>query len=644
MIRKRLWIGVLSFGFSVLVSAQPSSQSQFITEKQYTAATQLFDSLFTDRNKRNAFWPPKALSSFQEAKQWATTQGDAQKSNYADFMLLMYYDNQLQDDEVIAFSERLLQQLPSLGNLERANMYQALFNSYDRKGFYRQQLLMLDSLIAANQDCNYCIRDSNYQNVLDLAKIYYNLEQYDKAIENYKIQYNAFEAAQNYLRSASMLNNIALSFENNNQADSAFYYYDLASEKITKKGNPDPFLDEAYTLHLKNIIASNKASLKLQTSLYPPAETVFKAELVSSKVVKEPRITLSAYAKLANFYVLHKDYPLAKQYLDSAMSFETNYPNPKLKAKLYFTAYQWNIGLQQWEEANQMLTIYLSELEQLQKQKTQNAYLEATAKYKYEEAQQNLQKNKELLLRKERVNTIQAVILITFIIALGIIVYLFRKTQLNNLLINSQKDKLAKGLEEKQMLLDEMHHRTKNNLQIVSGILEIQTQKNINAKANKLLLESRNYLESIALIHQMLYDQEGFETIDAQQYVHQLSGLLTKNYTKVQLDLSLSIEKIPLHINVATSLGLILSELIINSLKHAFNEKGSIHLGLFRQDENLLFTYADKGSFQGKSLTSDHWGTGMELIHNLAEDLDAGIEFSSQEGFEMELKWKHHAE
>lgn len=642
MIHKRHWV-VLLMLIALVAQPQTIKNTKSISEKQYTKATQLFDSLFTGSNKRYKFWPEEALVRFKHAKQWAINKGDNQKTSYADFMILMYYDNQLRDDEVIRSFEKLAPQLPSLGSLERANIYQALYNSYERKGFFRQQLLILDSLNTANKDCNYCVRPSTYQNALDLAKIYYNLQQYNKAIKNYNIQYKAFEDAENYLRSASMLNNIALSYENQNQTDSAFHYYDLAYQKIDEKGHPDPYLNEDYRLHMKNIIASNMASLRLESALYLPAEAVFKAELASSKAVKEPRITLVTYAKLADFYVQKKDLQLARQYLDSAMTFEANYPNPRVKAKLYFTSYQLHRASQDFEKADQSLETYLSAIKELQKQKLQRAYLEATAKYKFEEAQKNLQRNKSLLLRKEKINTIQAVLLVALIIALVIIIVLLKKAQRSNLLINSQKEKLTKGLDEKQMLLNEMHHRTKNNLQIVSGILEIQSQKNINTEANKLLRESKNYLESIALIHQMLYDQDGFETIDAQQYLHKLINLFTDNYSKIELELDLSIEKIPLHINTATSLGLILSELIINSLKHAFEQTGTIQLSLCQQQDHLLMRYADDGNFKGKFLAQKDWRTGMQLIHSLADDLDASIEFSNKLGFEVKLKWKHHA-
>lgn len=611
---------------------QPSKES-------YTKANQVFDSLWKSKKRKYEFWEESSLQLFTEAKVWAENSGTEEEYLHAQFMLLIYYDNQLKDDEVIKIAEEMIQNPWLLETNKSLYTYQSLYDSYERRGFYRRQIEIVNILNELNANFNYEIRPEAYDEAFDLAKIYYNLGQYDLAITYFKKQYKTLDEAGNFFRASSMINNVGLSFEKKNDRDSARVYYELAHKKLLSQKRTDPYLGIAYNKHFKNVILANIANLDLQEGIYNQVEERFKAELNSSISVKEPRVTLSAYTKLTNYYLQIKEFALAQQYLDSAQQFQKKYPNKKIQVEHVYLNYQLSKGQNQEAEAENYLAYYLSLLKDMSNAKANDAYLEATAKFNYDEAQRNLEKNKMMLKQKDKINTILVIFVISFSISLILILWLLRKTKKSNLLITFQKEELAKGLEEKQLLLDEMHHRTKNNLQIVSGILEIQSQKNISKKAHSLLKESQNYLESISLIHKLLYEQEGFETIDAHQYFEKLISLVVNNYPKLSIVSKLDVASIPLHINTATSLGLIISELLINSIKHAFPKEGIVWLQLTKNANLLELKYRDNGTFNATDEMYMYKGKGMMLIHSLAKDVHGKIVITSQNGFCFQLKF-----
>jgi two-component sensor histidine kinase len=614
------------------------------SEEDFNKTVSLFNTLTVEGNFNSILWDESFLVLFEQASNWA--EKNSSTSNYlqSQYMLLMYYDNHLQNEEVIQIAEQLLEYPEFLETKNSAFAYQALYNSYERLGFFRQQIEILDQLIFLNKKYNYPVRPKTYENYYDLGKIYYNLEQYRLARLNFKKQGIIFENSQDYIRSASMLNNIALTFRLEKQNDSALYYHRIAIEKLKQQKNKDPFFSTDYQQHFENVIKSNIAYLKSRAGNFVGAEEIYKAELASSKLVKEPRITREAYYKLANLYFSKEDYALAKIYIDSTICSEKQYPSLQtkadiklLQAKLLFKEQDINKGIEVLDEA-------FSINDSLNQVKNERVYSEATAKYNFEQTQNRLDRNIEILQQKEKTNLILLVLIASAIVAISIILFLFYKIKKSKQLIVFQKAELAKGLSEKQHLLDEMHHRTKNNLQIVGGILELQSQKNIPPEAYTLLKESQHYLESISLIHKMLYEQGNFEDVNLQTYLENLSELIIGNYPRKNIHLNISCQNVDLPVNLITSLGLILAELFTNSLKHAFTDEGSISIEHhFAHHEHHLI-YQDNGHGFDEKFLKEKEGTGMKLIQSLSEDLEGEIRFYNENGFCFELKFKHTAD
>ncbi|MBE9228805.1 PAS domain S-box protein [Phormidium sp. LEGE 05292] len=201
------------------------------------------------------------------------------------------------------------------------------------------------------------------------------------------------------------------------------------------------------------------------------------------------------------------------------------------------------------------------------------------------------------------------------------------------------ESEIRTSLREKEILLKEIHHRVKNNLQVISSLLKLQSSYIKDDEALALFTESYNRVRSMALIHEKLYQSEGLARIDAVDYIRDLTDNLFRSYnvTKNSIKLNLLVEHIGLDIDTAIPCGLIINELVSNSLKYAFIDKGKgeLFINFSHQEESNKVTLII--SDNGVGLPADFDFTeidslGLQLVYNLIEQLDGQIEVSSAQG------------
>jgi PAS domain S-box-containing protein len=194
---------------------------------------------------------------------------------------------------------------------------------------------------------------------------------------------------------------------------------------------------------------------------------------------------------------------------------------------------------------------------------------------------------------------------------------------------------------EREVLLQEIHHRVKNNLQVISSLINMQLRQMRQTRApnnQEALEECQARVQAIALIHEMLYQSKDYLRVPFSEYVRRLAGGVfnAAGVGQNAISLELDVENVALHVDKAIPCGLILNELISNSLKHAFphNRQGAIHVALRRVgDGRLCLEVKDNGVgipagldvLKSKSL-------GMQLVCDLAAQFKAALEVSGQDG------------
>lgn len=198
--------------------------------------------------------------------------------------------------------------------------------------------------------------------------------------------------------------------------------------------------------------------------------------------------------------------------------------------------------------------------------------------------------------------------------------------------------RLNASLTEKGALLKEIHHRVKNNLQVISSLLNLQSRQLTDHALLEIFRESQNRIRSMAIIHEKLYQASDVAQIDFAEYTHSLVSYLFRTYAinAANIRLQIAIVDIALGLDTAIPCGLIINELVSNALKYAFapQQAGEICVGLVRkQPHHLCLTVSDNG--RGLPPTVDYRNTdsfGLQLVNLLTEQLDGTVELDRNGG------------
>ncbi len=197
------------------------------------------------------------------------------------------------------------------------------------------------------------------------------------------------------------------------------------------------------------------------------------------------------------------------------------------------------------------------------------------------------------------------------------------------------QNELNQKLKEKEILIKEIHHQVKNNLAVVSSLINLQSNKAKDSFHKALFDECRNKINTISGIHEIIYKSETFSEINLKNYFSNLISNLKTFYTSNErnIDLSYEIDSISIEITQALPLALIINEVITNCYKHAFSETmtGKINVSITSENNQLILKIEDNGKgFKEPTVKSD--SLGMDIINGLAEQLDATINFESKTG------------
>lgn len=202
----------------------------------------------------------------------------------------------------------------------------------------------------------------------------------------------------------------------------------------------------------------------------------------------------------------------------------------------------------------------------------------------------------------------------------------------------TMEEQIKESLHEKGLLLKEIHHRVKNNLQIIISLFNLQSSYVQDAEAYQALKEGQDRIKSMALIHERFYQSEGLSKIDFDEYIKRLAENLFHSFavTQDRIGLRISSEKIALDIDSAVPCGLIINELVSNSLKHAFKNDthGEIFIGFHETGkETFKLVIKDTGSgFPDEFSLETANSLGMQLVLALADQLDGNIKLDKSNG------------
>ncbi len=477
--------------------------------------------------------------------------------------------------------------------------------------------------------------------ILNIGMVYDKLGQLEDAKSYYNEALNGFVEARHMPNEAVSYKNIADVLTSQDSLNKALVYYDKAS-KLFKKVNSIYLLSGCF-LNMGNIYVKlgeyQKAEdflLIAESSMPEGATDRFKSQIYINLSKVKKVIADSVYTKVNSRRVqtLKEGAVFGERawaYANSSNSLEVKVMAAKSLVDIYES-------LNDLEKAFKYAKL-LNEANIETGQKTQSdAMARMATEFETERVEnenallQENQKTQAAQLKQQNYLIYGSVMGLILVLIIALVIY---RSRLN---LRQANQTIEKSLSEKEILLKEIHHRVKNNLQVVSSLLDLQSRGIEDEEALSTFMEGQNRVKAMALIHQKLYQNENLATIDFAEYAENLMKELATIYpsakgvkTNIQADGNSAFD-----IDTAVPLGLILNELISNAYKYAFDGKSAGALNVSVEalgDGQHQLTVSDSGvglpsefDFQkAKSL-------GLRLVRRLAKQLYGSVTYSHEEG------------
>jgi two-component sensor histidine kinase len=234
--------------------------------------------------------------------------------------------------------------------------------------------------------------------------------------------------------------------------------------------------------------------------------------------------------------------------------------------------------------------------------------------------------------------------------------FLFHNEKINTLLndrneelkvensVRKQAEDLARQtLQEREILLSEVHHRVKNNLAIISGLINLQVEDLKDEESKKIFMETKDRIYSMSLIHNQLYQNKSFAQIEFAQYISTLCSHIQKSYPlHSSFLIRENTEPVQFDIKTAIPCALILNELVTNAFRHAFVNvtAGTIEVGLKIETNCVLFWVSDTGVGMDRKFL-EATSMGMSLIHSLIDQIDGKLHFENGNGSKFLIRLQY---
>lgn len=452
----------------------------------------------------------------------------------------------------------------------------------DQEDLQRTQEYLDKALIVAQKLGDSDVLSSVLNSIAGLTKA---MGDQEGALEMYREALSVSKNAKNEMKSALILNNLGVIYKEMGELEEAKIYFDRAY-KITVDNNSS--FGKVFTM-----------------------------------------------VNLGEYYLLTKNYDKAFKLTNEAFEISSKTANDEGKYKAVNVLVKIFEEQRLWEKMAYYQKILIDYKDKREKQVTEQISQHETIRFKIEKESfisENQEVESKYKLEKEtqRLNFIYIIFSIVLVVLITFSsIFYFR------LKVSREKNKnITKQSEERKMLLQEVHHRVKNNFQIVSSMLRLQSYKFHNEELRENFEEAVNRINAMAIVHDVIYRQEKFSDIDAKTYLERLVKNLHKT-GDCNIMISIDSEEIPFKIETLINLGIALNELITNSFKHAFKDgiaqpkiKISLHV---LANKTFELKYKDNGiGLSEGSYTSNF---GMELIETIFANFEGEITLAPEKNW-----------
>lgn len=494
--------------------------------------------------------------------------------------------------------------------------------------------------------------------------LFHLLGLHEEAINELKKEYSLESEKKDTLLLINYHNDLGVFYNQEKEADSAMVHLKKAKYYLTQVKVKEDKLSPSNHLFYSGLVDGNLGLSYYLKGNFSEAIPLLKADAILSRVTAHYLSSFNAYLILTQCYLGLKNKKLSKLYLDTTQfMLYTHLNEVALKEKLMPVVAEYFLLIQDYEKATETFRDYFRLKDSIQLSEKEIKSVNEGLSYKISQtelANQELDKQmKEAQLREAKEKNFRISLLAALLILLTIVFFLFinnqrikmREKQLSfkNLQIQNQNSQIEQSLKEKEALIKEIHHRVKNNLQIINSMLNLQIDKIEDEKTENIFLGAKQRINAIALTHQMLYQKTTISEVNLGEYIEKLVRQIGEMMAgkHIQLETSITSTEQKLEIDGAVPLGLIINEIVTNSFKHAFvgRKEGKITVSLIDDDDCLIIQISDNGIGLAENFRkSDKLSLGMELVFILIEQLDSELIIESDNGsnFMFRIKKNKH--
>ena len=519
-----------------------------------------------------------------------------------------------------------------------------LYINYGTAYYYaNNRSLALDYYLKAYDHCAKDTSDLNYGTILNnLGSMYEELNKPEDAITYYALSAE-LKRQRNDRTYPNTLQNMGRLYGTIGDFEKAYEYLDEAINNYDQQS--DQANKISALVYKAEVLLKDNRPMEAERLIRPIGQDTF-ANQPATRKIESLIISGDIYQAQNQHRAAIRQYKLAENF---SLKYSADFANEKILDKLasnYAEIGQYQSAFKYLKKSKELLQEMTG---------TERLTLEQEMQVKFntlQKEQENIRLQtqnaiKDISIRKNKLSFLIA--LIGFIGASILAFQIYRsrkKIQGLNFTLTSQQDIIRKSLKEKELLLKEIHHRVKNNLQVVSSLLGIQSRQIQDKAAQDAILLGRARVHSMSLIHQDLYQKDYPTGVEIKGYLRKLvaSLLQTYNTSPEKIQLETHIDPLILDVDTVIPLGLIINELISNALKYAFPDgHGKIEVRLFEKDQTLMLKIKDNGigmidasgAFQGTSF-------GYDLIQSLVNKLEGELDIQSKNGTEVNIRFKNY--
>lgn len=435
---------------------------------------------------------------------------------------------------------------------------------------------------------------------------------------------------------ADSYNNIGLVYKKMGEFDQALYYFkkSLVIREKTKHNRGRSFT------------YNNIGLLFLDLGKPDSAIHYLNKSMKIKELRNEPGEMAIGYVNLGEAYLAKKDYKQAEEYYIQSVSLGEHDDNLGVRLEALTGLSELYYATGRTDDAYQLLYQHQHLRDSIFEQDNRRIIRELQASYKLQKSELEIsqleqqRRVQQLELQNYQLERNSFLIILGGIGVIGILLLMrFYSVNKFNKKLRDTNQELRETLvsnEEKETLLKEIHHRVKNNLQIITSLIRLQSDTINDPEAAQLFSEAQHRIKSMALVHEELYRTENFSSIDVREYIERLSAELIYTYAlqnQVSVELHTDVDK--LGINTLIPLGLILNEILTNALKHGFSDQiGKINISIStigEKEYELIAEDNGKGFPEGIDIENLN-SLGLDLIKTLTEQLDGTLELSNNPG------------